>query len=153
MQIQQTGNFILYVYSMSIASTVAVETRQQSPACIYAYLNGFKVLTSSRHQVDVSGAFPACSHIAALRTQGSTERWHHHNFCYRSGSSIALRNTGPMSVDRSNVNHDLSLNKDVHNMKIPIVLKTTGFLVVDKPWGVRMDGDFEVMMLILAVKI
>ena len=28
--------------------------------------------------------------------------------------------------------------------KIQIILKTDGILVINKPWGVRMDGDFEV---------
>jgi hypothetical protein len=43
-----------------------------------------------------------------------------------------------------NMDSDLTLNPALCQRNIPIIIKTGGLLVVDKPWGVRMDGDFEV---------
>jgi hypothetical protein len=123
------------------------ETRPQHPLRLFAFVNGQnrliarvtgqKTLTSSRDvhlEHHRSGAFQkrlACFHRSEPFLSLTKAR--HYTLCFGLGY---VGQSG-----REVIPHNL----DVQNMEIPIILKSNGLLVVDKPWGVRMDGDFEVI--------
>ena len=99
-------------------------TRQQHPSRLFAFVN--------------------TGPISKSVSPGSTKTGRHYTFCCGSGSASASSPIGPISAEIRHLNDDLSHNFDGN---IPIILKTAGLLVVNKPWGVRMDGDFEVIVI------